>query len=97
MWDSTQNWNPVATTDLINGLHGILGGAVAGTTTSPNANICFEPLCGLFSQIKLIPLMCRPVTLALEIVSNVAGAVMEPIDDGAFTPTSTTNSWSIHV
>ena len=78
-WDSTQNWNPAAATDLVAGLPGIPGGTVAGTTASPSANVCFKLMCDIFNSAKFIPLQGCPITLELETVSNAADAVVEPI------------------
>ena len=86
-WDAPGSWNPTAGNDLLTALPGIAGGS--------SVNVCFKPLCGLFSQSKFIPLQWCPLTLELEIVSTATDAVVETIGGGIFDNTNTSVNWSI--
>ena len=82
-WDSVTNYDKYTT----NKYQGIAGGA--------SISVCFKPLCGLFAQIKYIPLMWSPITLEFEIVASATASIVSPITSGVFTPENTSTSWQI--
>ena len=55
----------------------------------------FQTVMWYFIRPKFIPLMWCPITLELEIVSNSADAVVEPIGGGTFDNNNASASWSM--
>ena len=86
-WDSDENYSTVDQTTY----PGIAGGSAK--------TVSFKPLCGLFNQPKLIPLMWSPLTLEFEVVSLATDPILQAQagnhGEGTYNADNLSNTWQL--